>query len=84
MDSFGLRALPLLCLLWVTPIAALPPPFVTSTETAPVVSTSPAEEPEAWLLAFLDVETSGLELFVAFNSQFDVAFSFATEQLSED
>jgi DNA polymerase III epsilon subunit-like protein len=59
MDSFGLRAWPLLCLLWVTPIAALPP-FVTSTETAPVASTSPAEDPESWLLAFIDVETTGL------------------------
>ena len=59
MDSFGLRALPLLCLLWVTPISALPP-FVTSTETAPVASTSPAEDPDAWLLAFIDVETTGL------------------------
>jgi hypothetical protein len=83
MDSFGLRALPLLCLLWVSPLVAVPP-FVTSTETAPFVSTSPAEDPEAWLLAFIDVETTGLVLFVAFNSQFDAAFSFATEQLSED
>jgi len=59
MDSFGLRALPLLCLLWVAPLAAVPP-FVTSTETAPFVSTSPAEDPQAWLLAFIDVETTGL------------------------
>ena len=58
MNWFGLRALPLPCLLWVTPIAALPP-FVTSTDTAPFVSTSPAQDLHAWLLAFIDVETTG-------------------------
>jgi hypothetical protein len=59
MDSFGLRALPLLCLLWAAPLAAVPP-FVPSAETAPVVSSSPSDEAEAWLLAFIDVETTGL------------------------
>lgn len=36
------------------------PAFVTATDTAPVSASSPASEPEAWRLAFVDVETTGL------------------------
>ena len=50
--------MPLLCVLWVAPLAAVPP-FVTNTQTAPFVCTSPAEDPQARLLAFIDVETTG-------------------------
>lgn len=37
-----------------------PPPYVTAAEQAPVAQLSPAEDPEAWRLAFIDVETTGL------------------------
>lgn len=37
-----------------------PPPFVSATETAPVSTSSPATDPQAWRLAFVDVETTGL------------------------
>lgn len=36
------------------------PAFVAASETAPVAASSPASEPEAWQLAFVDVETTGL------------------------
>ena len=36
------------------------PPHVSATETARVASSSPAAEPDRWLLAFMDVETTGL------------------------
>lgn len=36
------------------------PAFVDLFETAPVAASSPASEPEAWRLAFVDVETTGL------------------------
>lgn len=36
------------------------PSFVSATETAPVARTSPTEDSDRWLLAFLDVETTGL------------------------
>jgi len=36
------------------------PAFVAAAETAPVAASSPAAEPEAWRLAFIDVETTGL------------------------
>lgn len=36
------------------------PRFVSGTETAPVALVAPAEDPDRWLLAFLDVETTGL------------------------
>lgn len=37
-----------------------PPAFVSASETAPVSASSPASDPEAWRLAFVDVETTGL------------------------
>lgn len=36
------------------------PAFVAAADTAPVAASSPASEPEAWRLAFVDVETTGL------------------------
>ncbi len=36
------------------------PPFVSSLETAPVVRTAPTDNPADWLLAIVDVETTGL------------------------
>lgn len=36
------------------------PAFVAAADTAPVAPSSPASEPEAWRLAFVDVETTGL------------------------
>lgn len=36
------------------------PAFVRAAETAPIPSSSPAEDPDAWRLAFIDVETTGL------------------------
>jgi len=41
-------------------VATRAPPFVVATETAPVAPASPAAGPDRWLLAFLDVETTGL------------------------
>lgn len=37
-----------------------PPVYVTAAEQAAVPQVSPAEDPEAWRLAFIDVETTGL------------------------
>lgn len=37
-----------------------PPAYVTAAEQASVPQLSPAEDPEAWRLAFIDVETTGL------------------------
>ncbi|HSM07628.1 MAG TPA: 3'-5' exonuclease [Gemmatimonadota bacterium] len=39
---------------------SLAPAFVAASDTAPVAATSPASRPEAWRLAFVDVETTGL------------------------
>lgn len=39
---------------------SLAPAFVAASDTAPVAASSPASEPEAWRLAFVDVETTGL------------------------
>lgn len=36
------------------------PDFVEAVEAAPYASTTPALDPEGWLLAFVDVETTGL------------------------
>ncbi len=36
------------------------PPFVRSVDNAPVARTSPADNPDEWLLAVIDVETTGL------------------------
>lgn len=36
------------------------PEFVEAVEAAPYASTTPAVDPEGWLLAFVDVETTGL------------------------
>lgn len=40
--------------------ASATPAFVTAAATAPVAASSPASEPAAWRLAFVDVETTGL------------------------
>lgn len=37
-----------------------PPPFVTALDAIPWITSEPHAEPEAWLLAFVDVETTGL------------------------
>jgi len=37
-----------------------PPAFVMAAERAPVSSSSPAKSPDAWRLAFIDIETTGL------------------------
>lgn len=42
------------------PLAAQQPEFVTRTEAAPVARMWPVEAPERWVLAFLDIETTGL------------------------
>ncbi len=36
------------------------PAFVAAVERAPVAQSTPAEAPEEWLLAFMDIETTGL------------------------
>jgi DNA polymerase III alpha subunit (gram-positive type) len=36
------------------------PPYVMAVESARAVSSSPATDPRAWLLAFIDIETTGL------------------------
>lgn len=36
------------------------PAYVTAVERAPIVASSPAESPDSWRLAFIDVETTGL------------------------
>lgn len=48
----------LLCL--AAPLAAQTPPFVHAVDTAPIARTGPGEAPDRWLLAFIDVETTGL------------------------
>ena len=40
--------------------AAPPPAFVAAVESAPATASSPAADPGSWLLAFIDVETTGL------------------------
>ena len=37
-----------------------PPPFVAAVDGAPTPPSSPAQDPQAWLLAFVDIETTGL------------------------
>lgn len=54
---FVLLVLPLLSL---RAAGAQVPDFVRAVEESPVPSGSPAERPDDWLLAFIDVETTGL------------------------
>ncbi|MFO7587513.1 MAG: penicillin-binding transpeptidase domain-containing protein [Gemmatimonadota bacterium] len=42
------------------PRGVVAPPFVAATEDAPVAFEPPTADPDRWLLAFLDVETTGL------------------------
>ncbi|MBA4072341.1 MAG: hypothetical protein C0497_10975 [Gemmatimonas sp.] len=52
-------------------IASAPPAYVAAVDAAVPTASVPTDEPDQWLLAHLDVETTGL---VAFNSQFDAGF----------
>jgi DNA polymerase III epsilon subunit-like protein len=54
-----LRSVVLLACLWAPPAAALPP-HVAALEAAPVAIGSPAQADGDWMLAFIDVETTGL------------------------
>lgn len=59
----GLRCLPFLpmgLLAQEPPSPPMPPAWVTALERAPVATTNPAELPDQWLLAFVDIETTGL------------------------
>jgi DNA polymerase III epsilon subunit-like protein len=61
--AMKLRALLLLmAMLWpaTLPQALDLPPFVTALQSAPTVSASPADASTRWMLAFIDVETTGL------------------------
>lgn len=42
------------------PAATTPPPHVAAVESAPVTNASPVTTPDAWRLAFIDIETTGL------------------------
>jgi len=41
-------------------VSQVVPPYVAAVEGAPVARSTPAAQPEEWLLAFVDVETTGL------------------------
>jgi DNA polymerase III epsilon subunit-like protein len=47
-------------LLTLRTVGAQVPDFVRAVDEAPVANGSPAERPDDWLLAFIDVETTGL------------------------
>lgn len=56
----AIRGLSLQCLLLCSTFAVATPAFVEALEKAPFISTTPSSNPEEWLLAHIDVETTGL------------------------
>ncbi len=50
----------LLAILLASRCASAPPPFVLANAAAPVARSVPASAPGEWLLAFIDIETTGL------------------------
>lgn len=60
MRSIPFRAVCALVMFVAAACAGALPPFVTAIESAPVAAGSPEQDPDRWLLAFIDVETTGL------------------------
>ena len=56
----AIRGLSLQCLLLCSTFAVATPAFVEALEKVPFISTTPSSNPEEWLLAHIDVETTGL------------------------